>query len=172
VWRSRELILGVLLLLGCSGSPTKPGSVFGDEILKMSRQPADGFCPREGAIYQVTVWKNAAGEQTLAGSVLIGYDALRDSCIIPVTSGRCLVEFPIEPRVLRADEAAGLWERLAAVPVEPHEINPACDPCLITRFEFSGRVEDINPCASASAEYRMRMEEVESFLRALLQLGE
>jgi hypothetical protein len=108
----------------------------------------------------------------LAGSVLLGYDSLRDSCIISVNSGRCLVEFWIAPRVLRADEAAALSQLLAEVPVEPHTINPACDPCLITRFEFGGRVEDLNPCATGSAGYLWRMEQLERLLVSMLQLGD
>lgn len=164
-----KLILGTLLLLGCSGSPTKPGTGPGDPVLKLTRQPALGFCLQEGEIFKATVWRNSAGVRTMTGSTLVGFDGLRDSCVVPIPPGRCLVEVQFAQHVLTSEEVTALTRLLAAVPVETHQINYACDPCLITRYEFNGRVEDDNPCATATEEYRRSLAEVEQFLESLTQ---
>ena len=169
MWRYEKLILGMLLLLGCSGSPTKPGTGLGDPVLKLTRQPAMGLCLREGEIFRATVWRNSAGVRTMTGSTLVGFDSLRDSCVVPILPGRCLVEVQFAQHLLTPEEVTSLTRLLDAVPVETHEINYACDPCLITRYEFNGRVEDDNPCASATGEYRRSLAEVGSFLKSLVQ---
>lgn len=167
--RYERLILGTLLLLGCSSSPTKPGTGLGDPVMKLTRQPAMGVCLQEGEVFRATVWRNSAGVRTMTGSTLVGYDALRDSCVVPIPPGRCLVEVQFAQHVLSPEEVTSLTHLLATVPVEAHEINYACDPCLITRYEFNGRVEDDNPCATATEEYRQSLAEVGNFLKSLVQ---
>jgi hypothetical protein len=145
--------------------------VLGDPVLKFSRQPAFGFCPRDGQVFKATVWQDSAGNQTLTGSRLVGFDAPRDSCIQTVYSGRCLVEVPFENRVLTLAQSAEFQRLLDAIPVEPHQIDYACDPCLITRYEFDGRTEDDNPCASATEGYRQSLADVEHFLKSLVPVS-
>jgi hypothetical protein len=156
-----------MLGLACQGGPTQPGSGLGDPLLKFSRQPVDGFCPRDGEVFKATVWRNGAGAQTLTGSRLVGFDALRDSCIQTINSGRCLVEVPFENRVLTPAQSAEFQRLLDAIPVVPHNINYACDPCLITRYEFGGRTEDANPCDSVPEAYHQSLVSVEDFLNSL-----
>jgi len=164
-------VLLVLVVTGCQGNPTKPGSGLGDPVLKFSREPAEGFCPRDGEIFKATVWRNATGPHSLTGSTLVGFDALRDSCIVAIPPGRCLVEIPFDQRVLTAVQAIEFQRLLAAIPVEPHHIDYACDPCLITRYEFDGRTEDDNPCDSTTGAYGQSLADIEHFLNSLVPVS-
>lgn len=166
----RVLGLGLIasIILSCHSSPNKP---LGDPLLEFSRQPAEGFCPQDGELFKATVWKAGTGTHTLTGSFLVGYDAIRDSCV--ATIGRCLVEVPFNQQVLTSTQAAELQALLAAIPAAAPPINFACDPCLITRYEFGGRTADNNPCAEpsdATLAYQQSLAAVESFLR-LLAMG-
>jgi hypothetical protein len=171
---SRYLNLGLLALLvaACSGGPTKPGSGFGDAVLKLSREPAEGFGPQADEIFEATVWRNTAGTHTITGSLLVGSDSVRDSCIgLPRFDGRCLIEVPFDNRVLTPAQVTEMNRLLAAVPVETHQIDYACDPCLISRYEFDGRTEDDNPCATATEVYRQSLADIEHFLESLVPVA-
>jgi hypothetical protein len=159
--------LVVLSMVACQGNPTKPGSGLGDPVLKFSRQPALGFCPRDGEVFKATIWRNGAGVQTLSGSRLAGFAAPHDSCIQTINSGRCLVDVPFENRVLTPAQSTEFLRLLDAIPAVPHNINYACDPCLITRYEFGGRTEDANPCDSVPEAYHQSLANVENFLDSL-----
>ncbi len=165
----RVLGLGLIVAIisACNSSPTKP---LGDPLLKFTRQPAEGFCPQEGKLFKATVWKNTSGTHTLTGTVLDGFDGQDDSCV--VTIGRCLAEVPFRQHVLTTAEAAQLQTLLAAIPAEAPSINFACDPCLITRYEFDGRTVDNNPCfepPEAAEAYRQSLVAVEDLLRVMAE---
>ncbi|MBI5867458.1 MAG: hypothetical protein HZB43_04085 [candidate division Zixibacteria bacterium] len=165
----KGLTTGLLVVfsLACHSSPTKP---LGDPLLKFTRQPADGFCPQEGKLFKSTIWKNTSGTHTLTGTVLVGFDGQHDSCV--VTIGRCLAEVPFRQHVLTTAEATQLQTLLAAIPTEAPPINFACDPCVITRYEFDGRTVDNNPCfeiSDAADAYRQSLTAVEDLLRVMAE---
>jgi hypothetical protein len=151
-------------VLSCSNS-TDPGSSLGEPLLRFSRQPSFAFCPQEGSLFEATVWKNSGGNHSLTGSWLVAGDSLRDSCVSEF--GRCLVVTPLAQRFLSVAQVEALQKLLNAIPVEPHQIDYACDACLITRYEFGGRIEDDNPCAEATETYARSLSKVEGFLEAL-----
>jgi len=159
--------LVILSLMSCQGNPTKPGAGLGDPVLKFSRQPAEGFCPPDSAVFEATVWRDSAGGHILTGSRLKRFEALRDSCLETIYSGQCLVEVPFEKRVLTPAQSPEFQRLLDAIPVVPHNINYACDPCLITRYKFGGRTEDANPCDSVPGAYHQSLVSVEDFLDSL-----
>jgi len=170
--RYLNLSFVLLLLTGCHGRPTKPDPGLGDPVLRLSRLSGLGFCPRMDEIFKATVWRNAAGTHTVTGSILVTGDSLRDSCIgLSRLMGRCLVEALFEPCVLTPAQAAELYRLLAAVPVEPHVLNSLCDPCLITRYEFDGRIEVPYPCASSTEGYRKSLADIEHFLKSLVPVA-
>jgi len=144
--------------------PPEPGAA---EIFAWYRQGELGYCPPINRIYYASVVRDAEGIYTLTGTTLLDHGLLTMPCLDVGWTDNCLIQIPFADKILTAVESAELEGLLAIFPIEEHELNPACDPCLINRYYINGRIEEINPCASGSELYWHTVAAIDTLINDL-----
>jgi hypothetical protein len=138
-------------------------------ILRMSRRPGLGFCPEPDELLWAEITHGLSGDVLFTGAIAREGDSATGNCQDdPGALSWCLISEAIPLQRLTPRQERDLAEFLAAIPIEYHEINGACDPCLITRYEFGERVEEDNPCATASSIYEQAITDLELFLHEVV----
>jgi hypothetical protein len=138
------------------------------EVLAWCRFGEMGFCPPVNRIYYAIVLHNADSSYTMTGTTLFDNSLLTMPCFNAGWTDNCFIQIPFGTIYLYPQQAAALEQLLAGFPVEDHILNPACDPCLINRYYFNDRVEEINPCASGSDFYWHTVADIDTLLHDIL----
>lgn len=138
------------------------------EIFAWYRQGELGYCPPVNRIYYASVVRDTDSVCTMSGTTLLDNSMLTMPCLDLGWTDNCFIQIPFVDKTLTHTESAELEALLAAFPVEDHELNPACDPCLINRYYINGRIEEINPCASGSELYWQTAAAIDTLLHSLI----
>ncbi len=146
--------------------PPEEGAV---EVFAWYRQPMFGFCAPVNRIYHASVVRDADSVYTLSGTTLFDNSILTMPCFNAGWTDNCLMQIPFGEIVLTHGQSFDLEQLLASFPVEEHQIDPACDPCLINRYYINGRVETINPCASGSELYWQTVAGIDTLLHVIYE---
>jgi len=141
-------------------------------IFEFSRIRGEGFCPSVNEIFQATIYRYAGGTYELSGSQLIEGDSASDDCLDNLSVAQdCLVEVSLDTQQLAGEQASEFESLLAAVPQSAPVLDGACDPCLITVYEFDDLSLQANPCAEPDEQYDQSLASLNEFLANFLPLG-
>jgi hypothetical protein len=138
------------------------------EIFAWYRQGELGYCPPVNRIYYAGVVRDADSVYTMSGTTLLDNSMLTMPCLDVGWTDNCLIQVPFADKILTPAESDELEALLAVFPIEEHELNPACDPCLINRYYLKGRIEEINPCASGSELYWETAAAIDTLLHSII----
>ncbi len=144
-----------------------PPEAGAQEVFAWYRTPAFGFCPPANRIYWASVMRYAGGRHVLRGTIAFDNSILTMPCGPP---DYCIAQQPFEDVVLTEEQEDELYDLLNSFPDEEHVIDPACDPCRIDYYYLRGREKEINPCASGSELFWMKVAEIDTFLHQVAGL--
>lgn len=150
------------------GFTVEPAILGSTEIFAWYRRPMFGFCVPVNWIFHASVVRSADSLYSMSGTTLLDNSLLTMPCIDVGWTDNCFMQIPFGTIYVRPEHAAALEQLLADFPVEEHELDPACDPCLINRYYVQGRIEDINPCASGTEQYWQTVAGIDTLVHQIL----
>jgi hypothetical protein len=79
----------------------------------------------------------------------------------------CLVEVPLQDRILSSAEALRLELLLASMPHTTCPVDGALDPCQVKSFDIGGRILELGACQFGNEDYLNKLEGLSIFLNEL-----